>query len=181
MVVYERGIETINFTEDEAKQLKDWISEMKEPDEYYMMEEISERRHVYDEREANSPRMPGPLIVVVKANEGDRPQISMPSIDECPIHPEIALANDFCERCGVSWEGVSEDKRIRMRIATSSGFWKMDPSSIIEFVEHIRPENDVPHKLYNLTMDEKYTELKKTGRLPCLRRFSSTIHGKSDV
>ena len=95
-------------------------------------------------------------------------------IFECPLHAGVALADGYCDECGEDWSKVSDEDRIKVRIAkdmnsiTANGF---------EVVAGILEGRKVLPSKVQLA----YEEMKEEQKLPVLkRRPSVTRGGKAD-
>lgn len=108
-------------------------------------------------------------------------EFPMTFVEECPIHADIILVENYCEKCMESWEGISYDDRVLVRVAKNMG--AIDVSSIQkvhELVTRLKTEG-AKFLLSIPAVELQYSELQAEDKLPNLRRkFSSNRNGKSD-
>ncbi len=108
-------------------------------------------------------------------------EFPMVFVEECPIHADVLLVEDYCEKCMESFEGISYDDRVLIRVAKNIG--AIDVSNLAkihELLENVKAKgSDFLMGIPAVQMT--YDELKSEGRLPNLRRkFSASRSGKSD-
>jgi hypothetical protein len=108
-------------------------------------------------------------------------EFPMVFIEECPIHSDVILAEDYCERCMESWAGISYDDRVIVRVAKDIN--AIDVSTIAkayELIVRLRKEG-AKFLLEIPALQLHYEELKTDNKLPVLRRrFSSSPNRMSD-
>ena len=109
---------------------------------------------------------------------GEFPQIHF---EECPLHEEVLLANGYCEKCKASWAGISDEHRVRVRVAKmADGTFGKEPSLRLQMIADLR-DGKLPFVVTQGEAKMLYDELSEDGMLPNLkRRASSRANGSSD-
>lgn len=101
--------------------------------------------------------------------------------EECPINPEILLIDGYCEKCQNTWNGISINNRVIVRVARDMG--QLDVSNLTKIHDLITRvgKEGADWLLAIPAVGAKYEELKQDGKLPTLRRrVSSNKDGRSD-
>lgn len=108
-------------------------------------------------------------------------EFPMVFVEECPIHPDVLLVEDYCEKCLESFEGISYDDRVLIRVAKNiNAIDVSNLAKIHELLENVK-SNGSEYLLSIPVVQLTYSELKAEGRLPNLRRkFSASRNGKAD-
>lgn len=113
----------------------------------------------------------GKTVTVRLLRVGEFPQLWL---YQSPIHPDIILVDGYCSECDNTWEGVSMDDRVIVRVAVDAdGVDVGSKAKIHELIQRVRKEGanfllDVP------AVKLRYDELKDIGRLPTLRQRPGT-------
>lgn len=108
---------------------------------------------------------------------GDFP---MTFVEECPLHSNTILAEDQCEECQETWDGIPTKDRTIIRVAADTGMLDTSPAKICELIERLRKEG-AGFLLKIGKIGLIYRELQEENKLPILRhRISRTVSGKSD-
>jgi len=100
--------------------------------------------------------------------------------EECPIHGEVLLVDGYCDKCKMSWKNVSNDLRVRVRVAKMAiPSFADDYEKKIALFEQL--EKGVPSILTSGPVNMLFAELQADGKLPILtRRTSSAMNGSAD-
>jgi hypothetical protein len=108
-------------------------------------------------------------------------EFPMSFIEECPVHPDVILVEDYCERCMDSWAGISNEDRVIVRVAKDMN--AIDVSTIAkvnELLNRLKKEG-AKFLLEIPAVQLHYDELQVENKLPILRRrFSSSPNRLSD-
>lgn len=109
---------------------------------------------------------------------GDFP---MTFLYECPIHPDVILIEDYCDKCKQSWAGISHEDRVIIRVAHDCKAIDVScAADIHELIIRVKA-GGTKHILEIPMVNMYYKELTDENRLPMLRRkVSSSITGKKD-
>ncbi len=98
--------------------------------------------------------------------------------NECPFHSNVLLVEGYCDECGHSWEGVNDDTRQFARITKEKGESPKDGPSIRQFISTARNGIEELSKDYP-KVRIAYDDCKAEGKLPSLRRRTSSISNKT--
>ena len=115
----------------------------------------------------------GNLVRVYRVDE-----FPMEYFEECPLHSEIILAEGHCEKCENSWDGITSEDRVIVRVARDMDMIDLSPVKVYELIDRIKKEG-AKFLLKVGKTGIQYRELKELGRLPVLRRKASKTD-KSD-
>jgi len=93
---------------------------------------------------------------------------------ECPLHPGVLLFDGYCDECGHTWEGVSNEARQFCRVILDEGEEPHEKPSLRQLINTARQggdddlKGDYP-KVYN-----RFKELDTEDRLPSLKSRTAT-------
>ena len=102
---------------------------------------------------------------------GDFPSIVY---HECPLHSGVLLLDGFCDQCGHSWEGVSDEVRQFARLVEEAGDAPLRGPSLRQFINDARQggvdsiAQDYPQ------VKVEFDNLKAEDKLPSLKRRTAT-------
>jgi hypothetical protein len=95
---------------------------------------------------------------------------------ECPLHPGVLLIDDYCDKCGHSWEAVKPTARQFVRIIAEMGEAPKDGPGIRQLVNTAaQGDNALSGDYPKVYM--RYLELVQEDRLPSLKSRTSIPSG----
>jgi len=118
----------------------------------------------------------GNLVRVYRVGE-----FPMVHFEECPLHGEVLLVDGYCDKCQLSWKDVSNDQRVKVRVAKMA-----IPSFADDTEKRLALLDDLGHGIDPKILTTGpakmlYDEFVQDGKLPVLRRrTSSAMNGSAD-
>lgn len=105
-------------------------------------------------------------------------EFPMTYVEECPIHSQVILTNDYCEQCENSWSEITTEQRILVRVAKIID--KLPP--LIDLSDLISKFKNEPEFLLKIpSIELRHRELKEENKLPTLRRKISQASRKDPL
>jgi hypothetical protein len=108
-------------------------------------------------------------------------EFPMTFLEECPIHPEVILVEDYCEECKNTWAGISLADRVIVRVAWSINAIRTETlAEVNDLISRLKKEG-AGWLLAIPQVQLEYEDLQKDSKLPVLRRrMSRGETGKKD-